>query len=213
MIIYVDVLTEKDVCSDSYEFKEFAEGSVRGFESKKVSESGVVLNIGANASAEADAEEEDDDVETFINIVKAHQLQSIPLEKKEFKAYMKSYWKALLKKLNSNIYKMAGLSMDDVSKDKKEAAAELQEAIDELSKYDIKAVDDAKAQLASFRANFEHLQNWVKKDILKNFDDFEFYIPEAATLGECIIIPAQYLGESETPTFMIVLDGTISQKE
>lgn len=53
----------------------------------------------------------------------------------------------------------------------KEAAA-----LAELSVYDKKAVDACKEKMASFKANFEDLQKFVKEVIIANFDEFELSV-------------------------------------
>lgn len=49
----------------------------------------------------------------------------------------------------------------------------------ELSPYDKKAVDACKEKMASFKANFEDLQKFVKEVIIANFDEFELSVPHA----------------------------------
>jgi len=46
----------------------------------------------------------------------------------------------------------------------------------------------------------------------KNFEEFEFYLPNEAHLGASVLIPARYIGESPTPSFYIYIDGVIEQK-
>lgn len=46
----------------------------------------------------------------------------------------------------------------------------------ELSKYEQKAVEDCKAKMAGFKANFEDLQKFVKDVIIANFGEFELLV-------------------------------------
>jgi hypothetical protein len=55
----------------------------------------------------------------------------------------------------------------------------------ELSKYEQKAVDESKAKMASFKANFEDLQRFVKDVILANFKEFELSVHAT----QCWLLP------------------------
>ena len=200
MIIYVDLLSDTEVCSDSYPTEMLADGGVFAFQRKKVTEGALEVNTGANASAEDGAEELDDNAVTYINIVKAHSLQSLELSKKEYKSMMKSYWKKLNKKLNKQVYAMAGFSSDYVPpEDKSEAKAELEEKVAELGKYDRPSYDQAVEAVKAFKSSFKALQEFVKTTVCKNFDEYEFYMPENAELGECLIVPARWIGDAASP--------------
>jgi len=134
------------------------------------------------------------------------------LSQKEFTSMQKAYWKRLIEALNKDRYRALGIKVsEDDDKDaikEKEAAA-----MAELSKYEQKAVDDCKAKMASFKANFEDLQKFVKDVIIANFSEFEFYLCEEGELGESMIIPARYIGEAEAPIFYFYDDGIRFKKE
>jgi hypothetical protein len=214
MLLYVDLLSEAELCSDAYPVKEEAKGAVLSYESKKVTEGALEINTGANASAEGGGEEVEDGAEIYINIVRAHSLTKIELSKKEYKAFMKSYWKLLLKKLNKNILYMAGFDGDyEAPSDKKEAKAELEAKAAELGKYDRPTFDAAVAQLAQFKNDFAALTDFVKTTVAKNFSEYEFYISETAELGECLIVPARYIGDAAAPNFYLIKAGCKLQKE
>lgn len=172
---------DKEVASDAFDQKA-TDGykGVREIQSKKIVVQEVEADIGANASAgggEGGDDDADDGVDaseaqTVINVVHAGHLQKIELSQKEFTSMQKAYWKKLIECLNKERYKALGIRVsEDDDKDsikEKEAAA-----MAELSKFEQKAVDECKAKMASFKANFEDLQKFVKEVIVANFGEFE----------------------------------------
>jgi len=96
--------------------------------------------------------------------------------------------------------------------DKTEAKNAEKEAIAKLDKVGKAALEEANTRLQNYKKNFEALQNFVKDEIEKNFEEFEFYLPNEAHLGASVLIPARYIGESPTPSFYIYIDGVIEQK-
>jgi len=222
MIVYYDLVADKEVASDAFDQKP-VDGykGVREIQAKKITFQEVEADIGANASkgdAEAGDEEAGDEgvekseAQQVINVVHAAKLQKMELSQKEFTSMQKAYWKKLIEALNKDRYKALGIKVsEDDDKDtikEKEAAA-----MGELSKYEMKAVEECKAKMASFKANFEDLQKFVKDVILANFSEFEFYVCEEGELGECMIIPARYIGEAEAPIFYFYDDGIRFKKE
>jgi len=216
MLIYIDLLSGGDIASDSYDTKELCDGAVLAMETKKVTEGDIVIDTGANASKEGEDAEEgaapgDDGKETYINLVKSHSLMNIKLDKKEFKAAMKSYWKLLIKKKQQIGYDLLGI--EEVPKDKEEAKAAISAAEGKLGKADKVAYKEAQGELKVFKARFDALQDFVTNEIVANFDEFDFYMPDGGELGECVIIPARYIGEATSPTFYFFKDGLKAQKE
>lgn len=219
MIVYYDIVAAKEVASDAFDQK-LVDGykGVREIQSKKIVFQEVEADIGANASkgdGEDGGEDEGADAseaQTVINVVHAAKLQKMELSQKEFASMQKAYWKRLIEALNKDRYRALGVRIsEDDDKDtikEKEAAA-----MEELSAYEKKAVDDCKAKMAEFKANFEDLQKFVKEVIIANFGEFEFYLCEEGELGESMIIPARYIGEAEAPIFYFYDAGLRFKKE
>lgn len=214
MIIYIDIISGKEVGSDSYKSESIMKGIVMGLESKKISIGVGDIDIGANASAEGGEEEADDTVQQVINIVHTHQLTNITLEKKEAKAFFKTYWKAGNAKLQGMYYEAIGLGEDwKAPKDKDKAKAAIAEALEELDEDETEAAEAIKKQGGKFKKNFDKIKKWIKENVMGNFDEYEFYIPQGAELGQCCIIPARYVGEAATPTFYYFMDLIEQSKE
>jgi len=219
MLVYIDLLSGAQVCSDSYPTETVANGAIMSVESKKVEEGGENFDIGANASKgdgeDAPTEDEavDDQKVTVINIVAAHDLQSMKISKKEYTLFIKDYYKKLIKKMNEAKYQILFDDADyKVPDDKAEAKAAEEEAegnLDDSQKAELKA---AKARIASFKKNFDNIQNFVKDEILKSFDDFDFYMPKDSEFGSSMLIPARYVGQALAPTFFYFVDGLKEEK-
>jgi len=214
MLVYQDLISGKDVASDSYPMKTAANGAVMIMESKKITVGDEEINTGANASKEEADEGVDSSKQTVLNIVHAHDLQKLEIAKKEFKVMIKAYWKSLKETRDKLKYKGLGFDEDyKPPKDKKEAKDKEDAAYEKLEKDGKAAVDDANKKLASFKKNFEDLSKFVKDEVEDNFDEFEFYIPgDGASVGSCIIIPARFVGEALTPSFYFFSDGLLEQK-
>lgn len=60
--MYIDILSGKEVGSDSYPSEVTAEGAVLSMQSEKTMKGGEKIDIGANASADPDAEVQDEGV-------------------------------------------------------------------------------------------------------------------------------------------------------
>jgi len=221
MIVYYDMVSDKEVASDAFDQKA-VDGfkGVREIQSKKIVFQEVEANTGGNASAgggDEDGGGEDEGVDAseavqVINVVHAAKLQKMELSQKEFTSMQKAYWKKLIEALNKDRYRALGVRItEDDDKDsikEKEAAA-----LEELSAFEKKAVDACKEKMASFKANFEDLQRFVKDVILANFAEFEFFLCEEGELGEAMIIPARFIGEAEAPIFYFYDDGIRFKKE
>jgi len=221
MLVYIDLLSGGQVCSDSYPSKLTASGAIMVVESKKVDKGGVSYDIGGNKSAgggdDADEPVEDESVDdqkvTVINIVDAHSLVPMKISKKEYTLAIKDYYKKLIKKMNSMKFEVLFSDAEyKAPEDKAEAKAAEDEAegnLDANQKNELKA---AKAKVASFKKNFDNIQNFVKDEILKNFDDFEFYMAPDVEFGEGMLIPARYIGEALAPEFYFFVDGVKEEK-
>lgn len=221
MIVYYDMVAQKEIASDAFDQK-MVDGfkGVREIQSKKVVFKEVEANIGANASkgdGEAGDEDADEGAEAseekqIIDVVHAAKLQKMELSQKEFTSMQKAYWKRLIDALNKDRYRALGVRIsDEDDKDtirEKEAAA-----LEELSAFEKKAVEACKEKMASFKANFEDLQKFIKDVVVANFGEFEFYLCEEGELGEAMIIPARYIGEAEAPIFYFYDDGIRFKKE
>jgi len=210
--VYQDILCDKDVASDSYPSKDEAKGAIIALESKKItvgdSEEAINKAIGANESKEEAGEKMDEAKDTVINIVHAHGLVKVEMTAKEFKATQASYWKSLKAFIDKKRYAALGYEDNYKAPAKKEDAAaadaKAMGKLDKAGKAEL-AVWDKK--LASFKTNYPLLADFVKNEIEKNFEEFEFYIPLDAELGSCIVIPARYVGEAVSPTFYLWTDG------
>lgn len=217
MLVFIDILSDADIATDSYPSTLEAGDAVIAIESKQITVGDEDFGIGANVDEDAEegaTGESGSEAKKVINLVNAHSLQTIKLSKKEYKAAQKSYWKGLLKKIKQKRY--AFLFNDQYYEppaDKKEAKAAEQEAIDALGKYDRPALDGFDAQISNFKKNFPALEAFVKDTVLENFDEFDFYLPQGGVFGECIIIPARYIGAATAPIFFIFADGIIQKKE
>jgi len=223
MIVYYDMVADKEIASDAFDQKSTAGfKGVREIQSKKVLFQEVEADIGANASkgdGEAGGDDGGDDegvdrseAKTVINVVHAANLQAIQLSEKEYTKMQKAYWKKLIDSLNKDRYKALGIKVSE--EDDKDAIKEKEAAaLAELSNFEKKAVEECKKKMASFKENFEDLQRFVKDVVLGNFKEFEFFICEEGELGECMIIPARYVGEAEAPIFYFFDDGLRFKKE
>jgi len=217
MIVYYDIIADKEVASDSYDSSVPTPG-VRAINSKKITVNEGVEGIASNADDEdegATAEALDDAVQQHIDVVYSARLAKINLDKKEYKTLQKAYWKKLIDTLNDQKWISLGFdSEDNAPPTEKTAAAKAEEAAaKKLSAYDRRAYDELVAKIKSYKANFEGLQKFVTDEILANFDECEFYTCEDGELGQCMIIAARYVGEVTAPVFYLFSDGIKEVKE
>jgi len=217
MKIFIDVLTGKELCSDSYPISKACDGAVMVLESKKVQVGEEEIDIGANPSTEDGGGDQGEGVDktkaTVINIAHNHNLQQMQMEKKEYKEFQKGYWKQLKNAIDKRRFSVLGFDDDyKAPSDKAVAKAAEKEAESKLS-VDGKAKFAAVvAQLESFKKNFEALQLFIKNEVEANFSEFEFFIPDGCSLDNSMIIPARYVGEALAPSFYIFVDGVIEEK-
>jgi hypothetical protein len=219
MIVYQDLLSQKDVASDSYPRKDEAKGTIIALESKKItvgdSEDAINKAIGANESKEEGAGEKMDEVkEQVINIVHAHNLVKLEFKDgKEFKAVQAKYWKSLKTFMDQQKFAALGLGADYKAPADKKAAADAEKAaegkLDKAGKLEVKGWVD---RLDSFKTNYPTMAKFVDEDICKNFTEYEFYIANDAEMGSCLIVPARYVGEALSPTFYLWTVGIKEDK-
>ncbi|KAI1715251.1 translationally controlled tumor protein [Ditylenchus destructor] len=106
MIIYKDVFTEDELCSDSFPMK-LVDNLIYEFKGKHVvrKEGDVVLD-GANPSAEGEDGEDggDEHVERGIDFVLNHRLQEMNCyeDAATFKSYIKNYMKKVVEYMEKN---------------------------------------------------------------------------------------------------------------
>jgi len=217
MIVYYDIISDKEVASDSYESTSPVPG-VKAIVSKKITVSDGVEGIASNADDEdesATAEQLDDAAQTHINVVYSAHLAKVNLDKKEYKTLQKAYWKKLIDTLNEQKWISLGFDSEDNSPptEKTAAAKAEEEAAKKLSSYDRRAYDELVAKIKSYKTNFESLQKFVADEIVANFDECEFYTCEDGELGSCMIIAARYVGEATAPVFYLFMDGIKEKKE
>lgn len=216
MIVYYDMVADREIASDAFDQKA-VDGykGVREIQSAKVVIQEVEADIGANASAEGGGDDEgvdSDGPQTVINVVHSGHLQPMELSQKEYNSMQKAYWKRLIEAHNKERYRALGISVDE-DDDKDSIKEKETAAYEELSAFEKKAVDACRERLEQFKANFGDLQKFVKEVVIGNFDEYEFYICEEGELGECMIIPARYIGEAEAPIFYFYDDGIRFKKE
>jgi len=216
MIVYIDVLSGKEVCSDSYTTADVCGGAVMCVESKKITVGDEEVNTGANASTEGgdDDEKVESTKQTKINIVHTHDLMKLDnFPKKDFTAMIKNYFKELKEFMDLKKFKALGLPADfKPPKDKTELKAAEKAAYDKLAKKDQAEVDQINATLDAFRNSFDPLMKWIQTEIMGSFTDWDFYIPNEASLGSCMIVCAKYHGSELSPHFYYFKVGLEAQK-
>jgi len=216
MIVYYDIIAEKEVASDSYESSVPVPG-VRAINSKKITVKEADGGIASNADDEdegATAEALEDAAETHIDVVYSAKLSKISLDKKEYKTLQKAYWKKLIDTLNELKWASLGFDTDNAPPTEKTAAAKAEEeAAKKLSNFDRRAYEEIVAKVKSYKANFEGLQKFTQDTIIANFDECEFYTCEDGELGSCMLIAARFIGEAPAPIFYLFTDGIREKKE
>eukprot|EP00478_Filoreta_tenera_P002183 GABV01002241.1.p2 GENE.GABV01002241.1~~GABV01002241.1.p2 ORF type:complete len:189 (-),score=95.44 GABV01002241.1:64-630(-) len=187
MIIFNDALTGDELISDAYDCQKIADGAVFSVKSSRVAVGGESYDIGANPSAEGGDEGTDDAVETVVDVVNRFEYIEQTLSKAEYKAFMKAYWKKLKEGIEGKI----------------KAAEEAKEDWE---------VEKWKGVYNTFKAEYAKIKEWVKDEIVKNFDEYMFYIGKSMALGDCLLIPARYLEGDSSPTFYYLNAGLVPEK-
>ena len=98
MLIYKDFTNEDELCSDSYPMEIKHNGSIMEVNGQNIKQNGGIDEslIGGNASADGQDEVgagADDSAITGINVVMTHKLCETAFTKKDFKIYMKDFFK------------------------------------------------------------------------------------------------------------------------
>jgi hypothetical protein len=113
MHIFIDVLSNKEVCTDVLETKEVQDGLWLAAQGKMILVGGESFDLGSNPSAEDEAEALADGAVKKVNVVHNHSLFKIgALEKKLIKKYYKDYWKLLIKHFEDDAEKSAKFKED-----------------------------------------------------------------------------------------------------
>lgn len=100
MIIFTDVVTGDELCSDA--FKMIPVGALTEVDCENVTIKEGEVDIGANASAEEQAEALEDGAKTVNNLVHTFRLQPTSFDKKSYMTYLKGYMKAVKAHLSEN---------------------------------------------------------------------------------------------------------------
>ncbi|EGG03731.1 uncharacterized protein MELLADRAFT_44401 [Melampsora larici-populina 98AG31] len=128
MIIFTDVISGDEVCSDAFEMKEnqgvFWEVNCP----MEVVKDGEV-DIGANASAEEQAEALEDGAVTVNSLIHTFRLQATSFDKKSYLTYLKGYMKAIKAHLQET-------KPDRVADFEKEAAAAAKNIVANFKDYE-----------------------------------------------------------------------------
>jgi len=216
MIIYYDIIADKEIASDSYDSSIPIPG-VYAIQSKKITVKEGVEGISSNADDEdegATAEALEDQAQQHIDVVYSAKLIEVSLDKKEYKTLQKAYWKKLIDTLNELKWQSLGFDTDNAPPTEKTAAAKAEEeAAKKLSSFERRPYDELVAKIKSYKANFDGLQKFVAETIIPNFDECTFYTCEDGELGNCMIIAARFIGEAPAPLFYIFSDGIREKKE
>lgn len=104
MLIYKDLFSDDELCSDTYPTKEL-DGVMIRVTGKLTTESNNLdgCNFGANASEEAPPEEGTDDGSVSgIDVIIANRLIETGFTKKDYMVYIKKYMKRILDRLEGN---------------------------------------------------------------------------------------------------------------
>jgi len=94
MIIYKDVISDDEVLSSAFEFKEI-DGVVYEADCAMITLGADNIDTGANASAEEADEALDDGAKTVNNFIHSFRLQATTFDKKGYLTYLKGYMKAI----------------------------------------------------------------------------------------------------------------------
>jgi len=102
MLLYTDKISDDELLSDSFPYRELHDGVLWEVDGKWVVQGAVDVDIGANPSAEGGGDDEgvDDQAVKVVDIVDTFRLQEQPAyDKKQFVSYMKGYIKNISAKL------------------------------------------------------------------------------------------------------------------
>ncbi|KAH7826455.1 putative translationally controlled tumor protein [Monocercomonoides exilis] len=112
MIIYKDIFTGDELCSDAFPNKMIS-SVVMEVEAKMVQEGGETFDIGANPAEGSEEEAPLDDVKMVNNVISAFHLEETPFDKKSYMTYIKAYMKRVRDYLQEhNPDRVAGFMAD-----------------------------------------------------------------------------------------------------
>ncbi|WVF70908.1 hypothetical protein IAT40_005703 [Kwoniella sp. CBS 6097] len=98
MLLYNDIITDDEMCSDAFDVKEVGDIAYEVDCSLIIVKEGEV-DIGGNPSAEEEAEALEAGASQVNNVVHSFRLQSTAFDKKSYLTYLKGYMKAVKTKL------------------------------------------------------------------------------------------------------------------
>jgi len=103
MLIYKDILSGDEICSDAYPMK-LVDDLVFEFDVKRIQITNAIDDnlIGGNASAEEAGDGTNDDVVSKVNIIHTHNLQETTFTKASYQTYIKGYMKSILARLEKS---------------------------------------------------------------------------------------------------------------
>merc|ERR1719233_2591845 len=185
MIIFKDVISGDELFSDTFKYKVF-ENVLYRVEGKMTTERTDIDDsmFGGNASAEDGGEAYESEAVSGINIVLAHKLVETNFGKKDYQKYLKGYMKGLKGKL------------EELLEEAKENKTKPQRSEEDIAAF------------------IKNTPTVVKDFILKNFDDFQFFLGEKMDCDGMVVlcrweeeVPVLYffLGEKMDCDGMVVL--------
>jgi hypothetical protein len=231
MIVYIDLISNATICTDSFKPKAVGKGAIVAIETEMVCVNEDNVDIGANPSTEATEGGEEggdsttkDEKEKVINLVHSYKLNKGTFntsDKKDqalIKALFNSYFFALKNKLEKLRLEALGFASDyKVPTDKAEAKKAEEAKLAELSKFEKTAYDAVAKKCETFKTNFPQITEFLSKEIFPNITECDFYFAENcnSTKDSCesMIIPARYVGEATSPTFYFFVDGYNEEKQ
>jgi hypothetical protein len=99
MLLYEDILTGDEICSDAFPIKEVDEIVYEVDCQMITTKAGADVDIGANPSAEEQEESLEEGATTVNNVVHSFRLHQTSFDKKSYLTYLKGYMKAVKAKL------------------------------------------------------------------------------------------------------------------
>jgi len=203
----------------------------------------IEVDTGANASAEPEEAEEKleaSEKKQVLDIVHNQHLVKVNIDKPSDKVIsalksatkdeeliktfsgssfakdnLNKYWVALKNALQEQKMKFL-LEVDStytVNKDRSKVKDEETKLAQKLKKDEKMEFEEARARYEKFEKDYKTINLFYAQYVLPNFSEFDFYTPEDATVGECLLIPARYIGESTTPYFYFIAAALLDEKQ
>lgn len=217
MLVFVDIVSGKELCSDSYPTTDLADGGILAVESKRITVEEAEVNIGGNASAGGGEEPVEDEgvdkqgPQQVIDLLHAFRYSEQSMSKKDFGDLFKNYCKELVSAYQKKKIEALGGTCPEDAAEAKELEAKLKA---EASKWDLAAYQVIDDQLTAFKKRFKATQTWVSTNIMGDaFKEYTFYMGEECDYGVGMVIAARYVPEdAPSPTFYFFNDGLLKQK-